>query len=279
MTEPVVWLNGSLLPASEARVDPAALGFLQGMGVYDSPLLHHGVAIGLDRHVARLAEGARRLGLQTPSLETLREASQSVSRANRLRDARVRITLAVGPRRGHLPPPGATQICLVTVEPLPDFKPQAVVVTVPWRRNEHSPLAGIKFTACAESVLARDAALAGGADEAVFLNTAGDLCEGAFSNIFLVCGGVVLTPPLASGCLPGVMRERVLSLCATHGIPCREETMAGPALPADCTEVFLTSSLRGVQPVERYDDRAFPAPGPVAQSLKAHHATWLDGQG
>ncbi len=278
MTDPVVWLDGALLPQSAARVDPLSQGFLQGMGVYDTLLLRRGVTVAAGLHLARLASGAERLGLRVPPTESLSKAMADVSRANGLSDARLRITLAGGPWQGMLPPPDAPQVCLITAAPLPPVKTHAAVMTSRWQRNENSPLAGIKFTACADSVLAQRAALAAGADEAIFLNTKGHLCEGAFSNVFIVRAGTVLTPPLSSGCLPGVTREIVIGICQEHGIPFREEEIPWPDGSGEADEVFLTSTIRGVQPVSLMDDRPLPAPGPVTEKILSLYAAWLDAE-
>jgi branched-chain amino acid aminotransferase len=167
-------------------------------------------------------------------------------------------------------------VFLVTATPVVASKPNSIVLTSSWRRNECSPLAGIKFTSCAENVLAQRAAIAAGADEAIFLNTRGHLCEGAFSNVFVVQSGTVLTPPLSSGCLPGVTREVVLELCQKRGIPCREEVLPCPAPDSEPDEVFLTSSIRGIQPISSWDGRCLPAPGGVTGILTAHYAAWLE---
>jgi len=273
MTE-AVWINGMLVPRSEARLDPLAHGYLYGAGVYDSLLLHRGVPVALDRHLARLHAGAQRLGLPALDRTTAVRAISELSAAHGMDDARLRITLGAGPSP-NVQPVAEGNITLITIAPLPRVKPSIAMTLTSWRRNEFSPLAGIKFTACAENLLAQRAAIAAGFDEALFLNTAGQLCEGAFSNIFLVKKGRVITPPLAGGCLPGVTREVVLELCEARGIPCSEEEICGrDVLPAE--EMFTTSSIRGVQPVHRLDDHCFPSPGPVTKRLAALYLAWLE---
>lgn len=273
MTDPPVWLNGALLPQSAARLDPLAQGVLYGLGVYDALLLHRGIPIAIERHASRLTDGANRLGLRCPETPALTEAVAAVSRACALTEARIRITLTAGAWQGPIAPADVPQVCLITAQPITPAKPQAAILTSPWRRNERSPLAGIKFTACAENILAQRAALAAGADEALFLNTQDRLCEGAFSNVFHVRNGTVLTPPLSAGCLPGVTREIVLALCRENSIPAREEELFPHDVP---DEIFLTSSIRGIQPVSRRDDHSFPAPGEITARLMAHYAAWLE---
>ncbi len=273
MSEPV-WLDGTLLPSCEARLDPLAHGFLFGAGVYDSLLLRNGVPVALDRHLVRLAAGAQRLGLPAPAAAMVRQAIAELAAAHRLQDARIRITLGAGPSTG-VQPAAEGNITLITLAPLAPVKPTLAMTVPSWRRNELSPLAGIKFTTCAENLLAQREAMSAGFDEALFLNTAAQLCEGAFSNVFLVREGTVLTPSLKSGCLPGVTRGIVLELCRAAAIPCREEEIpAREILPAE--EMFITSSIRGVQPVHRLDGQHFPAPGPVTERIRSLYAAWLE---
>lgn len=276
MTDPVLWLNGTLTPQSQACINPLSPGLLFGYGLYESlRTTPEGTPLFVQRHHARLKDGARRLGLTPPTLEELTGAIRSLCEANGLRAARIRVTLTAAAGSTLPPTEGGPQDCLITAAPLPVMKPAAALITVPWRRNERSSLAGIKFTACAENLLAQRAALAAGADEALFLNTREEVCEGAFSNLFLVEAGRVLTPPLSSGCLPGITRELVLELCRAAGIPCDETDLPGTTLiPASwpessrpVREAFLTTALRGIQPVERIDQWYFPAPGAVTRQL------------
>lgn len=268
MTDGPVWLNGALRPAAEAKVDALSQGFLQGAGVYDALLLLRGRPVAFEKHLRRLTDGALRLQLPPPDAATIHAAITALVDAHGLTEARVRITLGSGPSPTVEPGPEAGHITLITLAPLTPAKSSAALTLTPFRRNEHSPLAGIKYTSCAENLLAQRSALAAGFDEALFLNTAGDVCEGAFSNVFLVTAGRVVTPSLNSGCLPGVTREIVLELCAAHGIPSTESTLPAASLD-EAEEIFVTSSIRGIQPVHRLDSRPFPGPGPRTQQLMA----------
>ena len=95
-------------------------------------------------------------------------------------------------------------------------------------------------------------------EETLFANTAGHLCEAATSNVFLVKNGALHTPSLGSGCLPGITRAVVIELAATLGIPCEERDFPVDELHA-ADELFLTSSIRGVMAVSRFEDRVLPA--------------------
>ena len=119
----------------------------------------------------------------------------------------------------------------------------------------------MKSTSYAENVRGLAYATSRGAGEAIFLNTAGDVCEGTGTNVFCVFGGTVVTPPLARGPLAGITREVLLEWCR------RSPSAVTPDEAAAADEVFLTSSLRDVQGVRRWDDRDLPAARPVTRRI------------
>jgi branched-chain amino acid aminotransferase len=139
----------------------------------------------------------------------------------------------------------------------------------PWAHDEHSPLAGVKTTSRADTVLAMVHARENGADEALFFNQAGNLCEATTANVFAVRDGTVTTPPLSAGCLPGITREQVLRLCKELHIQALEGDLARAELEL-VDEMFLTSSTREIQPLVAIDGRAIGngSAGPVTARLK-----------
>jgi branched-chain amino acid aminotransferase len=122
----------------------------------------------------------------------------------------------------------------------------AKLAWVPFVINERAATAGVKSTSYADHVLAYRHALNAGADEALMFNSQGYLAEGSMSNVFVVKDGVVQTPSLASGCLPGVTRQLVINLCADLDLPV-EECQLGVQDIDNADEIFLTSSLREIQ--------------------------------
>ena len=137
------------------------------------------------------------------------------------------------------------------------------VVTAPWRRNEHGALTGVKSTSYAENVRGLAYARAHDCGETIFLNTAGNVCEGTGTNVFCVFGGEVVTPPLSRR-PAGRDHPRA---AARVGAGRRARPDAGRGAGAD--EVFLTSSLRDVQLVERWDGHAFTGLGAVTARMAA----------
>jgi branched-chain amino acid aminotransferase len=244
-----VWLNGQLADEQRACVSPTDHGLLVGDGVFETLRCYGGVAFALEDHLERLEQGARALGLEPPARELVREAARAVIAANDLTDARMRITLTSGAG-----PPGLVRArrpptVLVSAQPLAPWPAAATAILSRWRRDEDSLLAGVKTISLVESVMALAEAHARGADDALILNRRGELCEATTANVFCIRGGGVETPPLSSGCLAGITRERVLRLSGGR------ETVLDPSALDEADELFLTSSTREIQPLVAVDGR------------------------
>jgi branched-chain amino acid aminotransferase len=266
-----VWVDGAVVEADQARVSVFDHGLTVGDGVFETAKVVDGVPFALTRHLDRLASSARGLGLTPPEDAALRDAVASTLAANADAVAagplRLRITLTggtspLGSDRGDAAP-----TLVVALAPLTAWAPTAKVVVVPWTRNERAATAGLKTTSYAENVVALAHAKAHGGSEAVLANTAGMLCEGTGSNVFLALDGQLVTPPLSSGCLAGVTRALVLEWTGAV-----ERDLPVVAL-LRAEEVFLTSSTRDVQAVHAVGDDAYrDAPGPLTRQAAATFA-------
>jgi branched-chain amino acid aminotransferase len=263
----IVWVDGELRPEEEARISPFDHGLLTGDGVFETLRVYGGVPFAWTRHLQRLARSAAGLGLGLPSAGTLRVASDGVLAANHLEEARLRITVTGGPAPLGSDRGDARPTALVAASALPERPSVTPVATVPWSRNEGGAMAGLKTISYAENVRALAYATARGAGEAIFPNTQGNLCEGTGTNVFLVTGGLLVTPPESSGCLLGVTRALVLELAGGLGLEVAETDLPLSAL-AEADEAFITSSTREIQPISEVDGRPLPAaPGPVTAKL------------
>lgn len=265
-----VWLNGRVLDPAEATVPVFDHGLTVGDGVFETLRTERGVPFAMTRHLRRLRRSLAGLGLVLDrGDDELRAAMQTVATVIVEAvggPAKVRLTVTGGPGPlGSARDAGALTV-YVAGDGLDPWPPTAAAVTVPWRRNEHSAVAGLKTTSYAENVVALGAARERDASEAILGNTAGRLCEGTGSNVFVVVGGRVLTPPLSSGCLAGVTRELVLEVtdAIEEDLPLEVLETAG--------EVFLTSSTRDVQGLHRIDGRVLDAPGPHTRAAEAAFA-------
>lgn len=258
------WFNGAFLDGPLA-VSPADRGLTHGLGVFETLLALEGQPVALDLHLARMRDGAERLGLEFGRLseaEILAGMSGLLERAG-LSAGRARIRLALSAGAGDLRrlEAGSDPLLWMTAAACPPPPESVTLVTADFPRNERSPLSGIKCASYAENLVALDQARRAEADEVLFYNTRGELCEAATANVFLVRDGEVLTPPLSSGCLPGTMRARVMARIAV------EEQRLTAADVAAADEVFVTSATRGVVPVVRVDGRVLAA-GRVAAGLR-----------
>lgn len=248
------WLGG-LVPAEEAVVSVLDHGFTVGDGVFET--LRTGVdrsghvrPFALTRHLRRLARSAAGLGLPAPDLDLVAEAIAEVCEANPelAGGGRLRITYTsgVGPA-GSARAAGVSTLVVTAAASVP-WPATTTAALSPWPRNERGALAGLKTTSYAENAVMLAHANSLGAGEALLGNLAGNVCEGTGSNVFLVFGGEALTPPLSSGCLPGITRDLVLQWTAEAGILVSEVDVAVDDL-GRADEVFLTSSTRDVNPV------------------------------
>jgi branched-chain amino acid aminotransferase len=229
-------------------------------GAFETVRVYRGTPFAWRRHMERLSAAAGSLGIAPPDPASLRRAVDDVLHADRLLDARVRVTLLEGSNDDD------AQVIVAASAP-PPVRPLARVVTASWPRNDRAATAGVKSTSYAENVRAFADARSRGADESVFANTRGELCETTGSNVFVVERGVLRTPPPSSGCLLGVTRALVIELAESDGIPVEEVARPIGAL-ATADEAFLTSTTREVQPIERVDGLLRPeSPGPVTQRL------------
>ncbi|MYW04323.1 aminodeoxychorismate lyase [Streptomyces sp. SID3343] len=255
-----IWLNDRLVDDEQALVRADDHGLTVGDGVFETLKVSGGRTFARTRHLDRLTRSARGLGLPEPDLDLVRRACDEVVRANPLPGlGRLRITHTGGPAPFGSERGEAAPTLLVALGPGKDRGPTTAAVTVPWTRNENAPTAGLKTTSYADNVVMLAHAKERGATEALFANTAGNLCEGTGSNVFVVLDGRVVTPPLSAGCLAGITRELVLEWLGA------EEIDVPLSVLADADEVFLTGSLRDVQGVHRIDDRTLTAPGPVTR--------------
>jgi len=270
---PYLWLNGDLVPADAAHISPLDAGFLLGDGLFETMRVYGGRILDLDRHLDRLARSAEVLRLTVPPKEAVAEGLTALIERNACGDAvcRLTVTRGPGPRALGLPQVG-TQTTLAYTTPLPRYAlthDPVSLVTSALRLDPGSPLAGHKTTSYLPFLWARQEALDRGADEALLLNTAGQVAECATANVFAVFeGDSVVTPPVSAGCLPGIVRGVVLEICADLGLPAAEERHLTPDDLHRADEVFITNSVREITPVAGIDGRALPeSPGEVTKRL------------
>lgn len=243
----VLW-NGREVPVNDFRISPFDGGLLRGEGIFETIRASHGRPEFLKRHWQRLSIAAELLGYLAPSLERLEQEIRQVLFGSRLanQDARVRVTL--------------NENLLITAELLQKTPPTARTVISDVSINAESPLSALKSCSYQENSFARQRSKV---DEAIRINTRGELCEGCFSNLFWVKDGQVYTPSLQTQCLPGIMRSALLDLesSVTEG-----EFLADILDEAD--EIWLTNSLWRLRWVSSHEGREFGEPSERYQILQ-----------
>ena len=244
----MISLNGELISANEACVSPFDLGLTVGLGVFETMAAYDGKVFAYDLHHARLLKSAEVFALPVPERSVITAAITEVIDANHYHQGRyrIRVTLTAGVNQlGGGREQGDVMVTAQAADSA-SGRDSAKLAWVPFVINERAATAGVKSTSYADHVLAYRHALNAGADEALMLNSRGHLAEGAMSNVFVVKDGVVQTPSLASGCLPGVTRQLVIGLCADLDLPIKECQLDEQDIDS-ADEIFLTSSLREIQ--------------------------------
>ena len=270
----VSWVDGRLLALGEAAVRADDHAVLVGDGVFETTKVVDGVPFALSRHLRRLGRSARGLGLDEASEGRVRSAVGEVLAADPAAGL-IRITWSSGAGplgSGRGDGPGTLVVATSGGNVWPDAER---VHLVPWARNEHGALTGLKTTSYAENAMALAVARRVDCTEALFCNTAGMLCEGTGTNVFLVIGGQMVTPSLSSGCLAGITRELIIELAEREGsgapgggVEVRE---VEPSELLTAEEAFLTSATRNVSAISEitgeFETTFGTAPGPVTARI------------
>lgn len=272
----MICLNGEFLPLDQARLSVTDGGFLLGEGVFETIRVEQGQVLYAKEHFARLARGLRVLEIPHPvEPGQLLDLIHQVVDANGLEDARVRVTVTRGSLRGQPIAANEGEPTLAITATALDKRTDTErvggwsIVLVPFPRNDRSPLARIKSTSYAESTLARRHARRLGFHEGLLLNTRGRVAETAMANLFVVNPeGMIETPPVEEGALPGTLRARIGPLAEDAGYACREAPLILEEV-ISAPEIFLTNAIMQIMPVVQVGERVIGGgvPGPVTRRL------------
>jgi branched-chain amino acid aminotransferase group I len=255
----IVYINGSLVPHSEAGISVFDHGFLYGYGLFETMRAYEGNIFLLDRHIARLKKSAENIGINLTGID-LEKACRDTLAANGLRSARVRLTVSHGDsdKSPWLEAENRPTV-VITARDYRPYSPQVYgrgfrAGISSYRRSRYSSLSGIKSTNYLINVIARREATLDGLDESILLNEDGYITEGSTSNVFFIESSGLVTPPLESGILPGITRALVMEIAGTLGISVAEDNIS----PADLhcfSEAFLTSSMMEIMPLVGVKER------------------------
>jgi branched-chain amino acid aminotransferase len=299
MATKFIWMDGELVSWDDATIHVTSFGLHYGIGFFEGIRCHStptGPAIfRLTDHLQRLSRSAAIYGIQMPySTSQLASACKSVVSANHLSDCYLRPVLFLGDNADPFSAKLRTAIIAFENGPITGSKDTSEGVRACVSSFHRMAVSSIPPAAKAtgqylNSFLAQTEARRAGCDEAILLNATGLVADGWAHNVFVVTKGVVVTPPVSAGALPGITRETVLTLAAEEQMPTREHDLVRSDLYV-ADECFLTGTSVGMVPVVSVDGRPVGTgrPGRVTLRLAKRlcdlvhgnsgtHPDWLEG--
>ena len=287
---PHIWMNGEMVPWEDAKIHVLTHTLHYGTGVFEGIRAYEteqGPAIfRLTEHIERLYNSAKILGMPMPyDVPTIVQACKDVVADSGLDACYLRPIAYYGYGEMGLATGDCTTDIAIAAWPWgaylgDDAVTKGVRMKISsWTRHDHNimPPAAKTTGNYANSTLAKMEALNAGYDEAIMLNGAGLVSECSGENLFCGRGGVILTPPTASGALPGITQDTVMQLAADLGIDIRIGDLARSDLyTAD--EIFVVGTAAEVSAVNSVDDRPVPCPGPATKALADAYADLVRGR-
>lgn len=278
MLKKFFWLDGEWVEAEPSLLQSLTPGVLMAKGVFETMRVTNGKVALLEAHLKRMSRGLKVLEMGTTPFfahhTIFEKRALSLLKVNRLKNARVRLMVWQKGAGVHyaiiaeaLQPASARQYAK-------GFK---AMLTNGHRRQTPVPIKSLDYKIFRESLQKAHAA---GFDEAIFLNHKGELVEGSRTNIFLVKDNCILTPPIASGCLPGVTRQVVLDRARRLKIRCLAKTLNAQDL-FEADEAFVTNVLLRIMPLTHIGQKQIGTgkPGPVTRRLARFYTTIVAPRG
>jgi len=248
--------NGVIREASDRLLSPGQVGLLSGWGVFSTLRVDDGTLFAFERHWARISRDAAALHVPLPpDSEAVRRSLLELVEANGAYNSTLR--LAIVRNTGGMwagPSTGAACDVIALTADLKHWGGGVKLSYVANGRYSACEFAGAKILSWAMNLTWLETVQSRGFDEAILLNERGEVAECTSANIFIANGNRVWTPPLSSGCLPGVTREIILTAIDVPGIAVGEKTLA-PAEVEAADEVFITSTTRNLLPVAQIEGR------------------------
>jgi branched-chain amino acid aminotransferase len=280
-----IYINGTISAPEDARISVLDRGFLYGDSVYEVLRTSGGQLVDLERHVVRLHESAASLALQVPDDAMLRKAVAETLGATGNAESYLRIVVTRGSGEVGLDPALAGAPTLIVIAKplvLPELRLYQEGVPVRLVNVERTSVKAmdpsVKSGNYLNNILALAEARKSGDYEAVMCDREGFLAEGSSSNLFWGEGNKLFTPSLAVGLLAGITRRRVLELASSRGMEIHEGSFPPNALQ-DAAEAFLTSSIRGILPIQRVNGaRLASCPGPLTRALIDDYEAFLQSE-
>jgi branched-subunit amino acid aminotransferase/4-amino-4-deoxychorismate lyase len=269
-----VFLNGEFVPAARAVVPVNDRGFMYGDALFETMRVIQGKPFRMAQHLERMTRGADFLKIKLPfTPKELEKFAGQLIEKNKLPDAILRVTLTRGPgARGYTPPADGQPTVVMTLHPAPPLEKHAEwsLITSSYRIPSADPLSSFKTTSKILHVMARVEATEKGADEALLINTNGEVAETASGNLFWVYQDKICTVPTGRGVLPGITRAIVLEICQTLGLQTNKRVIKPDAL-RNSQGIFVTQSAFGIVPIISFDGEPVTASPLVDQISSAYN--------
>jgi branched-chain amino acid aminotransferase len=272
-----IFLNGHLVPEAEAVVPVNDRGFMYGDGLFETVRIVNRRPFRLAQHLERMTRGADflKINLPFPPKELQRFVDQLIE-ANGKPEAILRVTLTRGPgERGYAPKAEGRPTLVMTLHAAPSTESVLhwSLITSSFRVLAADPLSSFKTLCKLTHVMARDEAARKGADEALLINTNGEVAETTSGNIFWTYNDQICTTPTGRGVLPGITRAVVLEICQALGLQTNKRVIKPEAL-RNSQGVFLTQSVFGIVPVATFDGEPI-APSPLVDHISSAYRELL----
>jgi branched-chain amino acid aminotransferase len=286
-----IWMNGKLAPWDSAQVHITAHGLHYGTGVFEGMRAYEtpdGAAIfRLDAHMHRMVASAAAYEMTMPfSVDELSEASVEVVRSNGLKNAYLRPLAFYDAHTFHVAPRGSPVSVAIIAIPGRPYVAGGVekgmrVQLSSIRRIDASTLppyvkASGHYT---NSVRALQQAHKAGFDDAILMNTKGDVAEGSGANLFLVKGGTLITNDRDASIVMGITRDSVLTIARDLGIPVDVRPMTVADLRG-ADEAFFSGTAVEVTPITQLDDHTYGdgKPGPITRRIQQTYFDTVHGK-
>jgi branched-chain amino acid aminotransferase len=273
----LVFLNGQFVPEALAVVPVNDRGFMYGDGLFETLRVVNGRPFRLAQHLERMMHGADFLKIKCPfTPKELQEFAGQLIEHNQRPEAILRAVLTRGPgERGYTPRPDGRPTVVMTLHPAPplDQPGSWKLVTASYRLTAADPLASFKTLNKLTHIMARSEAVEQGADEALLVNTNGEVAEATSGNLFWVDEDTICTVPADRGVLPGITRAVVLEICQALGLPTNQRVIKSEAL-RNSVGIFITQSALGIVPVAAFNGEPV-APSPRVDQISRAYTELL----
>lgn len=250
-----IWLNGALV--EQVTLPPTGSGWLMGDGIFESLRTYNGNPFALDQHLARLVRSAKVMNFHTPDTTFIKRGIEDlISAEPSLPYGRLRITLL------------SDGVVVITHIPYKESDTRIALAQHNFPQSSQRAITGVKTISYAENSVALRRASERGFHDALFINEKGFVVETALANVMWLDGSQWFTPTLASGCLPGVTRALLIE---NFGLQERDIT---PALLSQAEAIAVTSSVREIVEIERFESKFFE-PSQSLRELKTSFHQWI----